>query len=163
MAKLARAALAHFIDAEFNSTPLTPTWYRLGKDIQDLTVELNSSTESSTNILDETTVTDNGYEPSVDVDTYYCDPEDAIYEKLKDIVFNRKSAGACATKCLEVIIDKTSAPYDAWQEDVVITPTSYGGATGGVRIYFTINFNGNRKKGTVTVSDGVPTFTEAGA
>lgn len=160
MAKLPRAALAHFIDGSFGASG-GAEWYRLGKDIEDLTVELNSSTESTTNILDETTVTDNGYEPTIDVDTYYCDPDDALYEKLKGIVFDRKTAGECKTTYLEFIVDKTSGAYDAWTEDVVITPTSYGGATGGVRIYYTINFDGNRKKGSVTVTDGKPTFNPA--
>ena len=62
---------------------------------------------------------------------------------------------------LEVLIDKTAGPYDAWTEDVIIKPQSYGGAgQGKVNIPFNIMFAGNRKAGTVTFANKVPTFTE---
>lgn len=50
---------------------------------------------------------------------------------------------------LEVTIDKTSAPYDAWIEDVIIKPQTYGGATGGVRYPYHIAFCGGRRKVSV--------------
>lgn len=39
---------------------------------------------------------------------------------------------------LEVIIDKTEAPFDAWMEDCMIKPQSYDGEQGGVTIPFTV-------------------------
>lgn len=165
LGKLKRSALLHYLATEFDmeaTTPTAPTastWYLIGKDVEDLSVELNSDTETMKNILDETSVQDNGYEPTIDVDTYYATPTDgAIYTHLKDIMMNRKTGDACRSYILEVIVDQTEGPYDAWVEEVIIKPTSYGGATGGVRIPFNVAFAGNRQKGTVTFSGKVPTF-----
>lgn len=159
MGKLKRSALLHYLDTTFGGD--APAWFLIGKDVEDMSIELNPDTETVKNILDETSVNDNGYEPSTDVDTYYANPSDgAFYEKIKDIAMNRLTGDACKTKILEVLIDKTTGAYDAWTEDVIIKPTSYGGAQGGVRIPYTITFNGNRKKGTVSISEKVPTFTE---
>ena len=156
--KLKRSYLMHYIDASFGGE--TPKWFLIGRDIEDMSVELNPDTETVKNILDETVVNDNGYEPSIDADTYYANTGDAIYEKIKDIAMNRKTGSDCETKILEVLIDKETGPYDAWTEDVVVKPQSYGGGTEGVAIPFDVSFNGNRKQGTVTIADKVPTFTE---
>ena len=43
MAKLARKALAHYIDGTFGGAG-TPKWYLIGKDIDDMSVELNPDT-----------------------------------------------------------------------------------------------------------------------
>lgn len=161
MPKLKRSALAHYLDAKFGGTG-APEWFLVGKDVQDMSIELNPDTETVKNILDENSVQDNGYEPSADVDTYFADPSDGtFYEKIKDIAMNRLTGDACKTTVLEVLIDKTEAPFDAWTEEVIVKPKSYGGEQGGVRIPYTITFNGNRKKGEVTITDRVPAFTQA--
>ena len=158
MAKLARKALAHYIDGSFGGSG-SPKWYLIGKDIDDMSVELNPDTESTENILGETSVKDNGYEVSMSSDPYYADPADEIYAKIKDIAMNRLKGDECKTKILEVVIDKETGPFDAWIEDCIVKPQSYGGDTSGVGIPFDVLFNGNRKQGTATISDRVPTFT----
>ena len=158
MKKLKRSALLHYLDSTFGGQ--TPAWFIIGKDVEDLSVELNPDTETVKNILDESTVNDNGYEPAFDVDTYFANPSDGeFYEKIKDIAMNRKTGDECKTKVLEILIDKTTGPYDAWIEDCIVKPQSYGGAQGGVRIPYNVTFSGNRQKGTVTIVDRVPTFT----
>lgn len=159
--KLKRQALLHYVDASFGGE--TPKWFLIGKDIDDMSVELSPETETKKNILGETSVADNGYEPSMDADPYYANTTDAIYPKLKDIAMNRLTGDDCKTKILEVLIDKEEGPYDAWIEDVVVKPQSYGGGVDGVAIPFNIAFDGNRKQGTVTIADKVPTFTEGTA
>lgn len=162
--KLKRSALLHYIDASFGGE--TPLWYLIGKDVEDLSVNLNPQTETKKNILDETTVEDNGYEPQADVDTYYANPGDtangasAFYTRIKDIAMNRLTGEACKTKFMEVLVDSAESPYNAWVEDCVIKPTSYGGAQGGVRIPYTIYPDGNREEGTVTIANKVPTYTK---
>lgn len=157
--KLKRSALLHYLDPTPGS--VTNKWFLIGKDVEDMSIELNPDTESVKNILDETNVTDNGYEPSTDVDTYYANPSDGeFYQWIKNIAMNRLTGDACKTTILEVLIDKTAAPFDAWTEDVIVKPQSYGGAQGGVRIPYKIAFCGNRKQGTVTITDRVPVFTE---
>ena len=157
MGKLARKALAHYIDSSFGGSG-SPKWYLIGKDIEDMSVELNPDTESKENILGETSVTDNGYEVSMSADPYYADPDDEIYDKIEDIAMNRKKGDDCKTTILEVIISG-DGPHKAWTEDVLIKPQSYGGDTSGVQIPFDILFDGNRKEGTATITDKVPTFT----
>lgn len=158
--KLNRSHLLHYLDTGFGTTT---AWYLLGKDVEDTSVELNPDTEVKKNILDETSVQDNGYEPSLDLDTFYAKPGDALYDQLKDIMMDRLKGDACRTKILEVLVDKTTGPYDAWVEDVIVKPQSYGGPQGGVNIPFNIQFDGNRVKGTVTFDSTThaPTFTAA--
>lgn len=158
MGKLARKALAHYIDSTFGSTG-SPKWFLIGKDIEEMSVELNPDTESKENILGETTVTDNGYEVTMSADPYYANPDDDIYDKIEDIAMNRLKGDSCKTTILEVIVKDTAGPHEAWIEDVVIKPQSYGGDTSGIQIPFDVLFDGNRKKGTVTMEGTTPTFT----
>lgn len=165
--RLKRSALIHFIQTAFSAAILdSQSWYKVGKDVQDLSINLNPDIEQFKNILDESRANDNGYQPDADVDTYFADPSDgAWYERVKDIAMNRKTGDDCMTVLLEVLVDKTSGPYDAWAETVMIKPQSYGGAPGGVRIPYKILYCGGRKKGTVTFDSetGAPTFTETAA
>lgn len=157
--KLKRSAHLFYIDTTFGGT--TPNWYLVGKDVEDMSIELNPDVETKKNILDETTVNDNGYEPSISVDTYYANPSDGeFYTKIKNIAMNRLTGDECKTKVLEVVVDKTTGPYDAWIEDAVIKPQSYGGPQGGISIPYNVHFDGNRKQGTATLANKVPTFTE---
>lgn len=161
MAKLERNALAHYLNSVFGGTADKATWYLLGVDIEDMSVELNPDMEPFKNILGQARVRDNGYEPQTTAEPYYANPEDSIYEPLRDIAMERKTGDACKTQILEVIIeDVKETSHPAYIEDVVVKPTSYGGDTSGFAIPFDIYFCGNRKKGTVTIADGVPTFTE---
>ena len=160
MGKLQRSAHLFYIDATFGGE--TPSWFLVGKDVEDMSIELNPDTETIKNILDENTVKDNGYQPSISVDTYYANPSNEdFYTHLKNIAMNRLTGEACRTKVLEVLVDKTTGPFDAWQEYAVIKPQSYGGAQGGVSIPYNVNFDGGRTQGTATLSDRVPTFTAA--
>lgn len=59
-------------------------WEALGKDNDDLSKDLGPDTESSKNVLGETTFTHSGYEPNVSVDPYYIDPSRKMYERIRD-------------------------------------------------------------------------------
>ena len=162
--KLKRSALIHYLNALFSATVANADWFIIGKDVEDLSVGLNPNVTQKKNILDETSVVDEGYEPSFDVDTYYADPSDGpFYEKLKAIEMDRLTGDDCKTQILEVLVDKPQAPFDAWVEDVIIKPQSYGGAQGGVRIPYKVAYCGNRRKGTVALEDKKPTFTPEAA
>ena len=170
MAKLNREALAHFIDGEWHAsfdavtTQSAANWVIVGDDIEDMSMELNPDTETFKNILGQTKVTDNGYEPSMDADPFYADPDSALYTKLRDIAMNRQKGDACKTLLLEVIVDNTEATsHSAWVQEVIVKPQSYGGDTAGFNIPFNVMENGKRTAGTVTLSNGVPTFTAASA
>lgn len=157
--KLTRGAHLFYVDASMNGA--TASWYLVGKDIEDMSVDLSPDTETVKNILDETSVRHNGYEPTIDADPFYADPDDALYAPLKDIAMNRKKGGECKTKYLEVIVEDTKATsHSAWQEDCYLIPQSVGGDTSGLQIPFQILPCGNRKAGTATISAAkVPSFT----
>jgi hypothetical protein len=161
--RLKRSALIHYLQTTAQTTLLsTQAWYKLGKDIQDLSINLNPDIEQFKNILDEARANDNGYQPDADVDTYYADPSDGDwYDLVKNIAMNRLTGDDCMTVLLDVLVDKTTGPYDAWIETVMIKPQSYGGAPGGVRIPYKITFCGGRQTGTVTFDSttGAPTFS----
>lgn len=161
MSKLTRGAYRTFLDAAFGGTG-TPKWWRLGKYTDDLSVNLNPDVSSNKNVWDESYVEDNGYEPSIESTTYYADPTDPIYPKLRDMAMNRLKGDDCRTTILEVIVEDTAAAkHRAWKEDVVVKPEEYGGNTSGFQIPFSIHFDGKRKEGSVTIADGALTWDDA--
>lgn len=156
--KLTRGAHLLYVDTSMAGT--TPAWYLVGKDIEELNVDLGADTETIKNILDEVSVRHNGYEPSIEAEPFYADPDDDLYPVLKDIAMNRKKGADCMTKYLEVIIDDPEdTSHSAWQEDCMIVPQSVGGDTSGLQIPFNVLPAGNRAQGTVTLANKVPTFT----
>lgn len=171
MAKLEREALATFLDTNWNKTlpasssSTQPAWEIIGDDIEEMSVELNSDVETTKNILGQTKTKDNGYEPSVEANPFYADPDSGIYEKLRDIALERKKGDACKTLMLEVIVEDTSdTSHLAFVSEVMCKPTSYGGDTSGLNFPFTVTEDGKRTKGTVThasVVAGAPVFTPA--
>ena len=158
MGKLTRGAHMLYVDSSMKGT--TTAWYLVGKDIDYLSVDLGADTETIKNILDETSVRHNGYEPSIEAEPFYADPDDALYDVLLDIAMNRKKGDACLTQYLEVVVeDATDSSHKAWREDCYIVPQSVGGDTSGLQIPFNILPAGNRVQGTATLSNKVPTFT----
>ncbi len=158
--RLERSALRHYL----NSTPSanTATWCLIGKDVENMSVDMGADVEKKKNILDEQSVVHKGYEPSFGVDTYYADPDDDFYDFIKGIAMGRLKGDAAKTKVLEVIIEDTSdSSHDAWQEDAIIEVTSYGGETGGISIPYTVHLAGNRVAGSVAYTNQVPAFTPA--
>lgn len=158
--KLKRSALMTYIDTSFTTSGAEYQWYLVGKDIEEMSTDLSPDVETKKNILDETSVNDNGYEPTMEADPFYADPDDPLYPKLRDIAMERKKGDECKTTILEVIVEDTAdESHLAYIEDIYLKPTSIGGDTTGVSIPFTVYYAGNRKKGTVTMTNKAPTFT----
>lgn len=161
MATLKRKALGHYIDTGFDPASTTHTWSIIGKRMGSGSVELNPDTSTEEDITGQTYTEDNGMSPSMELD-YVANTEDGHYLKIKELAMERESG---ETWILEVIADNTDDSvdtYDAWIEKVVVTPTSYGGEVGNLQIPFTVGFNGDRTKGTVTkasVTARAPVFT----
>lgn len=161
--KLTRGAYRTYLDASFGAKVGEHSWYLVGKDIEEMSTDLGADVETVKNILDETSVKDNGYEPSLEADPFYADPADALYPKLRDIAMGRLKGDECKTTILEVIVENTEGPHLAYTEDVIVKPTAIGGDTSGVSIPFTVHYAGNRTKGTVTIANKIPTFTASEA
>lgn len=128
-------------------------WEALGKDDDDLSKDLNPDTETTKNVLGETTFTHKGYEPSVDMDTYYADPSRIIFPHLLEIAMEEKYGG---TDCIGYFAEAfftavneqahTMTGY-CYVRKAWIVPQSIGGDTAGLGIPFTITpIEGMEKK-----------------
>lgn len=163
--KAERKYLAHFLDAAFDTTYAASNYVRLGKDLEELSEELNPDVETRKNILGENSVIHNGYEVSSDADPFYYEYDDALSEQIFDIAMNRLTGDQCKTTKVDVLLkpgDDGAEPsvVKAWREDVYVVPNSVGGDTSGVQTPFTIHNAGNRKEGTFDMS--TKKFTEGG-
>lgn len=151
---------------------LAPTspWEALGKDNDDLSKELNAETETTANVLGETTFTHSGYEPEISLDPYYIDPGRKLYKWVRDIAVNEKYDEASATGYFaECYFDTANAEKGimtgvanvrkAWY-----IPQSVGGDTAGANIPVNITPFGAVTKYDVvyTIATNEPTFTQQG-
>lgn len=158
MAKIERKYLAHYIDSDFGGTG-TASYVRIGADLEELNEDLSPDVEIKKNILGEQIVSHNGYEVQSEVEPYYADFDDPLFEPLYKIAMERKTGDACKTTKVDVLIKADGTVDSAYREDVYVVPTSLGGDTSGVQIPFTIYNAGNRVKGTFNITS--KTFTES--
>lgn len=149
-----RKYLAHLIDAAFDMSYEATDYVRLGKDLEEYSVELNPEVETKRNILGENAVYVSGYEASTDVDPFYYEYNENLAKKIWDIAQTRATGDACKTSTVDVLlspdVDEGGKPIviEAWREDCLVVPQSYGGDTTGIQIPFAIHRTGNRVKGT---------------
>jgi hypothetical protein len=151
-----RTEIAHFLDI----TPsTTATWKVIGTGIVDYgqTYNANKTTEKWI-INDVATTTIDSYSISGDV-SQTCYFGDDVYDYVNELRRTEAVGDDAHTHILDIDkYDYTGSTYKAIQHDCVISITSY--ATGETpKIEYTIDYNGDGTKGTVTFSNGVPTFT----
>lgn len=156
-----RKYYAHYLDAAFDNSYAATEYVRLGKDLEEYNEELNPDVEVSKNILGEQSVKHSGYEAQADVDPYYYeDYDDALSNKMFELVNTRATGDRCKTSMVDVLLkpDKTdpegTPPTVVWayREDVYAIPNSVGGDTSGIQVPFTVYKAGNRVKGTFDLS-----------
>lgn len=158
-----RKYLAHYIDSAFDTTYAACAYVRLGKDLEEYSVELNPDVETKKNILGEQSVSVNGYEASSSVDPYYYEYDESLSEKVMTIAMERQTGDNCKTTVLDVLLkpgataDDTPTVVWAYREDCYVVPQSVGGDTSGIQLPFEIHRSGNRTKGTFDLS--TKTFT----
>ena len=144
--KIERKLLAHYL----NATPSAEATYeRLGKDLEEYNVELNAEVEKKKNILGETSINVSSYEVQGEVQPYFAEKGTKLFEFLQDIIDNRKTLDQVKTTACEVHTwDGAENAYTAFEEEVYIEVTSYGGDYNGYQIMFNVHYTGKRKKGT---------------
>lgn len=155
--KIKRKYLAHYIDASATSTP---SYVRLGADLEEYTVEMNANVETKQNILGESSTIIDGYEPQTSVEPYYAEAGSALHNRLQKIVDERQTLDDLKTTVVEVHLweeGTTEGTFVAYKEDAIIEVVSYGGDTTGYQIPFNLHHIGNRVKGTFAVATN--TFT----
>lgn len=138
----------------------------LGKDSDDLSIDLNPDVETKKNVLGETTTDNNGYTPSMSHD-YIARTEDAIYEHIQYIADNlavddEHTSATMIVATLDIEVKDTgekTATGKGYKVPVTVTVDNDGGSTAGYSLPFTINENGARVQGAVTVENKVPKFS----
>ena len=164
---LERKYLAHYIDAAFDITGQSAKYVRLGKDLEELTVEMNPQVEISSNILGENTARLTGYEMSATVEPYYVSHDEDLSEKLMEIIDNELTGDACKTTVVDVWLKPGATPdaapevVKAIRREVLVAVQSFGGDTSGVQIPFALSGATNRTKGTFDLTTKKFTPTEA--
>lgn len=165
--KSERKCYALYIDAAFSQDYSETDYKIIGHDMDSLSVELNPTVETNKNILGQNTVLHEGYEPSIDIDTFYHRAKETLEAKVLELAMARKSGDSCKTSCVEVVYEMAEdgvsdpAVIHAYREDILVVPTSYGGDTSGFQTPFQVNFSGNRVSGSW--DSGTLKFTAAGA
>ena len=153
--KIARKYMAHFLDSTFGGQ--TPSWYRVGKDLEEFNVELNPDTEKKKNILGNNSFIHNGYEISADAEPFYARVGDKLFNRLQSIVDTLATDDGCKTYALEVHLweeGTTSGTFVAYRQQCYVIPTSYGGDTSGYQIPFSVSYVGDKVKGKFTPASG---------
>ena len=120
-------------------TAASSGWEAVGKDNDDLSKELNPDTETTKNVLGETTFKHSGYEPEVDVDPYYMDPSRPMYAHLLDVAMQEKYGEAD-------LLGYFAEAFFTYVRRAWIVPQSVGGDTAGYAIPYNINPIGAMEK-----------------
>lgn len=150
---LERKYLAHYIDAAFDLTGAATKYVRLGKNLEELTVEMNPNVQSNANILGENDARLTGYEMSASISPYYISHDEDLSAKLMEIIDNELTGEFCKTTVVDVWMkpgataDEKPVVVKAIRREVVVAIQSYGGDTSGVQIPFELSGSTNRTKG----------------
>lgn len=164
---LERKYLAHYIDAAFDLTGEATNYVRLGKNLEELSVEMNPNVEINANILGENDAKLTGYEMSASVSPYYVSHDEALSEKLMEIIDNELTGDACKTTVVDVWLKPGDTPdaapvvVKAIRREVVVAVQSYGGDTSGVQIPFDLSGATNRTKGMFDITTKKFTASDA--
>lgn len=162
-AKIKTSKIALFIDT--GDSKSSPIWSRVRKQ-SELQLKYDGSTEED-NWVDQDTPSTSLEKYAVSADgEMTCYKGDPLFEYLDNLRQKRATGTDAETKALVVYLyDETAGKYAAELNECTIQFSQFGGEGGGgsASLSYTITFNGDPTLGTVTVSDGAPTFTAASA
>ena len=153
MAKIERKYLAHFLE-------VGDAYVRLGKDLEEYSPELSAQVEKTKNILGEVAVHIAGYEKTGQVEPYFAESGDPLFEKLQAIIDGDLVLDDCKAAMVEVKLwEGQGTAYPAVREECYLEVTAYGGDTQGYQIPFTVHYTGVKEQGTFDIKTN--TFTKA--
>ena len=151
--KIKRSQIATYIDTTPSSDP---TWGLLGIGITDYSISYNPQITTEKWIIHDnasSSLDSNQKEGGVTQRMYKGDPCFEYVNGLRD-----KIGGDVQTHILDIDMwDAQDSAYKAKMSDALIAVTSYGGEDASIE--YTLYYNGDPVEGTVTIVDGVPTFT----
>ena len=160
-AKAARKLLMTYVDVSDSGTP---EWELVGRGVEDSSIELNPNTETTTDILGITETSVTKWEPNQSFDPNTVKGGSKLNFKLHEIWQNKTPELLSKFNVLIVYayIGETNNFEAEMQKNCTINITSIGGSS-YVDMPIEISFSNDSTKGTVTISNGVPTFTAASA
>jgi hypothetical protein len=150
--KINRSEILSFLD----TTPAggSRTWGILGVGITDYALSYNPQVDTEKWVVEDNARNDHTSNQKQGSVTQKCYKGDPVFEFV--------NAGRDKLNYTTTILDVDTwngngTTYPAKTSNVTITVTSYGGEN--AEIEYDIYYNGDATEGTVTISDGVPTFS----
>jgi hypothetical protein len=146
MAVLERKLLRHYVEWPALTEGGDATFEVVGKDNEEMNMELNPNVESSTNVLGENATFIDKYEPQMQVDPHRARSSTAAYAWLKDAIDKRKVLDDLKVRVVEVDMmeEPTTGAYPARIEDAIVEIPQYGGS-GTFDIPYTLHMTGENK------------------
>lgn len=139
-----------------NTTPndVSKTWKILGVGITEFAISYNPQVDTEKWIIEDNARTDHSSNQKQGSVTQKCYKGDPLFEFVQ--------AGRDKLNYKTQILDidtwnGTNGNYPAKLSDGIITVTSYMGEN--AEIEYDLYYDGDAQEGTVTITDGVPTFT----
>lgn len=159
--KATRKLLMTYVDVSDSGTP---EWELVGRGVEDSSIELNPNTETTTDILGITETAVTKWEPNQSFDPNTVKGGSKLNYKLHEIWQNKTPELLSKFNVLIVYayIGETNNFEAEMQKNCTINITSLGGSA-YVDMPIEISFSNDSVKGTVSIADGVPTFTPASA
>lgn len=168
-------------DIEFNTTPgetvarelliaylntgtiSAPVWSPVGKRVEDSSIEMDWSTETSTDILGDTYTTGKKATKTQTFDPWDLDASDAAQKKIWNLAIRENNVNALLNQDMLIVhfyAGSANANFAERYESCAVLPTGLGGEGGGnVGMPIEVTYGGKRTVGTVAkTGDGV-TFT----
>lgn len=143
----------------------TPEWELVGRGVEDASIEYNHDIEQGTDItgLNDTSVSP--AKPAITMDPNNIRGGQKLNAKLLDIERRNAAAEFCMFEVLNVhcYLGSANGPFTAeLHKNCAVVPTSLGGSS-YVGMPLDIRLSNDKELGTVTIADGVPTFTKTSA
>ena len=150
--KIKRSQFLTYLDTTPSSS--NPTWNVLGIGITEYGIAFNPQVDTEKWIIEDNARTDHSSNQKQGSVTQKCYKGDDVFEFVYGGIdkLNYKS------HVLDIDMwNGTGSSYPAKMNDVIITVTNYMGEN--AEIEYDIYYDGDAIEGTVTIADGVPTFT----
>ena len=150
--KIKRSQFLTYLDTTPSAS--SPSWAVLGIGITEYGIDFNPQVDTEKWIIEDNARTDHSSNQKQGSVTQKCYKGDEVFEFVYGGIdkLNYKS------HVLDIDMwNGTGSSYPAKKNDVIITVSSYMGEN--AEIEYDIYYDGDAVEGTVTIADGVPTFT----
>lgn len=154
MGQYKRKDFAHYMNTANSSN--NPTWKLEGVGVEALSLSYNPQIDTFKTIIDVVSNNEfNGYQIQSSVSGKRIESTDAIWEWLNTA---RKTASSIESEMLEIDMKSlSSGSYTALKYDILVVINEFLGEN--ATISYDLYVKGTPVQGTVTMSNGEPTFT----